>query len=192
MKPLKALRDLPFFSLKTRREGIPAKAPASEDHRDKGQNLLRLYEYQHRVIVEIFKVSFGGFLAFTLIMLGFALYALVDPFAPRWMALVIAALSGLLLIALLRTVLEFKAYRKHYEMISARLREKLLQPSRSAVLSKSGLSKGSGEHRLLSALKPKEYAGWDHKSCANCRKAIELMANVCQHCGQEQELLLVN
>jgi predicted amidophosphoribosyltransferase len=48
------------------------------------------------------------------------------------------------------------------------------------------------EHRLLSALKPKEHGGWDCKSCASCRKNIELLATVCQHCGHEQESPLAN
>ncbi len=190
MKPLRVLPDLLLAPFKALRGEPPAQEAAGESARGRGQSLLRLHEYQHRVIVEIFKVSLAGFLTFTLILLGFAVYSLVDPYAPGWMALVICAMGGVLLIALWRTVQEFKAYSRNYAEITAQLRAKLMQQTRTATSQPGG--KGGVEHRLLSALQPREHGGWDHKTCKHCRKSIELLAETCQHCGQEQDLLLVN
>ncbi len=188
MKPLRLLPDLFLSSIKSLLVGEAAQE-SSDATRGKGHNLLRLHEYQHRVIVEIFKISIAGFLAFTLILLGLAVYSLFDPYAPGWTAAVIAALGGVLLLALYRTVQEFRVYRQNYEEITARLRAKLIQQARAA---SGGQGKGVVEHRLLSALKPKEHSGWDAKQCKHCHKAIEMLATVCQHCGQEQDAPLVN
>jgi hypothetical protein len=191
MKPLRALPEILLAPFRALRAGEPAGAAAGPASRGKGQSLLRLHEYQHRVIVEIFKVSLAGFLTFTLVLLGFSLYSLFDPYAPRWMALVIGTMAVVLLVALYRTLQEFKAYHRNYEEITAQLRAKLLQQARTTTGAGGG-GKAPVEHRLLSALKPKEHTGWDHKQCRNCQKTIELLATVCQHCGHEQETLLVN
>lgn len=190
MKPIRVLPDLLLAPFKALRAGETGSGLAADASRGKGQSLLRLHEYQHRVIVEIFKVSLAGFLTFTLVLLGFALYSVFDPYAPGWLALVIAAMAVVILVALYRTVQEFKAYHHNYEEITAGLRTRLLQQARTTGGGATG--KTSVEHRLLSALKPKEHAGWDFKHCRNCQKSIELLATVCQHCGHEQESLLVN
>ena len=168
--------------------GSPEK---KETIRGNGQSLLKLHEYQHRVIEEIFRVSIAGFFGFTLILGGFSLYSLFDPYAPGWISLLVVALCFALLAGLYRTVHEFRSYRRNYQELTDRLRMKLQQQTRAYQSQASG-GNPSVEHRLLSALKPKEHSGWDHKSCGNCKKAIELLASVCQHCGQEQETLLVN
>ena len=191
MKPIRSLPDIllaPFRALRAADEGAGLASAAA---RGKGQSLLRLHEYQHRVIVEIFKVSLAGFLTFTLVLLGFALYSLLDPYAPRWMGLVIGTMAVVLLVALYRTLQEFKSYHRNYGEITAHLRAKLLQQARAAA-APGGSTKAPVEHRLLSALRPKEHAGWDHKLCKNCQKTIELLAETCQHCGHEQDTLLVN
>jgi len=193
MKPLRALPEILLAPFRALRSGEPGAAASSAAARGgKGQSLLRLHEYQHRVIVEIFKVSLAGFLTFTLVLLGFALYSLLDPYAPRWMALVIGTMAVVLLVALYRTLQEFKAYHRSYSEITAGLRAKLLQQARAAAGAPGAQLKTPVEHRLLSALKPKEHTGWDYKACKHCHKSIELLADVCQHCGQEQESLLVN
>lgn len=192
---MKTIRDLPEILLapfKALRAGESASSGTVESGRGKGQSLLRLHEYQHRVIVEIFKVSLAGFFTFTLVLLGFALYSLLDPYAPRWMSLVIGTMAAVLLVALYRTLQEFKAYHRSYGEITAQLRAKLMQQSRAAAPGGGGGAKPPVEHRLLSALKPKEHTGWDHKTCKNCQKSIELLAKVCQHCGHEQDTVLVN
>lgn len=191
---MNALRILPsrlISSLKSRMSGDSADKIVDDGNKGKGQSLLRLHEYQHRVIVELFRVSIAGFLTFSLVLLGMSFYALIDPYSPPWMSVIVALLSVVLLIGLIRTIKEFVRYRKNYEDITVRLRSKILKKSRPATESPSS-SKMPIEHRLLSSLKPKEHGGWDHKSCKNCKKAIELLANVCQHCGQEQESTLVN
>lgn len=190
MKPLRALPELLVGSFRALLRSDPGQESGTEGQRGKGQNLLRLHEYQHRVIVEIFKVSIAGFFAFTLILIGFALYTLADPYAPHWMAYIIAALGLVLLVALYRTVQEFKTYRQNYEDITARLRTRLVQqPARGAA---GGAAAPALESQLLKALKPKEYAGWDQKHCRHCKKTIEMLAKVCQHCGHEQDSVLVN
>jgi hypothetical protein len=191
MKPLRAFPEILLAPFRALRTGEPA-GNAAAAARGKGQSLLRLHEYQHRVIVEIFKVSLAGFLIFTLVLLGFAFYSLLDPYAPRWMALVIGTMAVVLLIALYRTLQEFKAYRRNYDDITAQLRAKLLQQARATGGGQGVGGKGPVEHHLLSAIKPKEHNGWDHKQCRNCQKSIELLATVCQHCGHEQEAVLVN
>ena len=195
---MKTIRDLPEILLapfKALRSAEGAVGAAGEGVRGKGQTLLRLHEYQHRVIVEIFKVSLAGFFTFTLVLLGFALYSLLDPYAPRWMALVIGIMAAVLLVALYRTLQEFKAYHRSYAEITEQLRAKLMQQARATV-GTANVAASAGktpvEHRLLSALKPKEHVGWDNKTCRNCQKSIELLATVCQHCGQEQDSLLTN
>jgi hypothetical protein len=192
MKPLRALPEILLAPFRALRAGEAGSGGGAGIARGKGQSLLRLHEYQHRVIVEIFKVSLAGFLTFTLVLLGFSLYSLLDPYAPRWMALVIGTMAVVLLVALYRTLQEFKSYHRSYAEITASLRAKLLQQARAAAGGQGAQPKGPVEHRLLSALKPKEHAGWDHKPCKHCQKSIELLADVCQHCGQEQENLLVN
>ena len=191
---MNALRILPSFlisSLKSRISGDNAEKPDSGGKKGKGQSLLRLHEYQHRVIVELFRVSIAGFLTFSLVLLGLSFYSLIDPYAPTWMSVIVGLLSVVLIIGMIRTIREFVRYKKNYEDITVRLRAKILKKSRTTPESATS-SKMPIEHRLLSSIKPKEHGGWDHKSCKNCKKAIELLANVCQHCGQEQETLLVN
>jgi len=192
MKPIRSLPDILLAPFRALRTGEAGAGPASAAARGKGQSLLRLHEYQHRVIVEIFKVSLAGFLTFTLVLLGFALYSLLDPFAPRWMGLVVGTMAVVLLVALYRTLQEFKTYHRNYAEITAHLRAKLVQQARAAAASAGGQGKTPVEHRLLSALRPKEHAGWDFKHCTNCKKTIELLAETCQHCGHEQETLLGN
>jgi hypothetical protein len=193
MKRLRVLPGKLFASIRSLRGHERPRANGGEEARGKGQSLLRLHEYQHRVIVEIFKISIAGFFAFAAILLAFGMISLLDPGAPPWMALVIGALGAVLLYALYRTMQEFKSYRRNYEEITARLRARLMNRARPTVpAGQGGHPTGVVTHHLLSALKPKEHAGWDHKSCRNCHKTIELLATVCHHCGQEQETLLVN
>jgi hypothetical protein len=192
MKPLRDLPEILLAPFRALRSAEPAAGLAANASRGKGQSLLRLHEYQHRVIVEIFKVSLAGFLTFTLVLLGFAFYSLLDPYAPRWMALVIGTMAVVLLVALYRTLQEFKAYHRNYDEITAHLRAKLMQQARAVATAQGAQGKSPVEHRLLSALKPKEHSGWDFKLCKNCQKTIELLASVCQHCGHEQETPLVN
>ena len=192
MKSLRALPALLLTSLKSIRAAVPGEGIAAQAEQGKGQSLLRLHEYQHRVILEIFKITIAGFLAFSLLLLAFAVYSLIDPNAPKWMSLIIGVMSALLLFALYRTIQESKAYRKNYLEITAHLRAKLQQQVRAGGSAQSAQAKGVVEHRLLSALKPKEHAGWDFKTCTHCRKTIELLANVCQHCGERQDTVLVN
>lgn len=187
----KMLPDRWIFAIRSLWGGNLEPTEKKEAFRGNGQSLLKLHEYQHRVIVEIFRVSISGFFGFTLILAGFSIYSLFDPYAPGWLSLLVVSLCFGLLAGLYRTVHEFKSYRRNYEELTEQLRMKLQQQTR-AYQSQTGPGKPPVEHRLLSALKPKEHSGWDHKSCTSCKKAIELLATVCQHCGQEQESLLVN
>ena len=192
MKPLRDLPEILLAPFKALRASETPRGSQGDGTQGKGQSLLRLHEYQHRVIVEVFKVSLGGFFTFTLVLLGFALYSLVDPYAPRWMALVIGTMAAVLLVALYRTLQEFKAYHRSYGEITTQLRAKLLQQARPVANVQGTVAKPPVEHRLLSALKPREHAGWDGRPCKNCQKSIELLTSVCQHCGHEQEALLTN
>lgn len=195
MKLRKMLPDRWIFAIRALL-GRNLKSPdKKEPFLGNGQTLLKLHEYQHRVIVEIFRVSIAGFFGFTLILAVFSIYSLFVPHAFGWISLLVVSLCIALLAGLYRTVHEFRTYRRNYRELTDRLRTKLQQQSRS-YQSQAGAGNPTGnpsvEHRLLSALKPKEHSGWDHKSCLNCKKAIELLATACQHCGQEQETLLVN
>lgn len=191
MKLRKMLPGRWIFAIRAFLGGTPGSPDSKEPFRGNGQTLLKLHEYQHRVIVEIFRVSIAGFFGFTLILAGFSIYSLFDPYAPGWISLLVVSLCVALLAGLYRTVHEFRTYRTNYRELTDRLRIKFQQQSR-AYQSQGGAANPTVEHRLLSALKPKEHSGWDHKSCVNCKKAIELLATACQHCGQEQETLLVN
>ncbi len=187
------IRELPqrvFSSLRSRLRMVPVREAAEQATVGKGHNLLRLHEYQHKVIVDIFKTSVAGFFAFSLILLSFSLHTLLDPRAPSWLGYIMGLMSVLLLVGLFRTFKEFRAYRENYEEITEQLRAKVLQSTR--IPAQPAKPKGGIEQRLLSTLKPKEHKGWDAKSCRNCGRAIELMANVCPSCGHEQGDVLSN
>lgn len=155
--------------------------------RGRAESLFRLHETQNRVIVSIYKISIAGLVATFLILLSFTLFLLTDPFTPSWVSYMLVAVEGLLVVGFVRTLQEFQIYQKHYQEVSGRLRELMRQQ-----FAQSTGPARSGEHRLLSALKPKEHQGWDAKRCRHCDKAIEMTAEVCQHCGQEQEPVLQN
>ncbi|HUJ74608.1 MAG TPA: hypothetical protein VL359_07100 [bacterium] len=190
------IRELPIrvlSTLRSRWKGFGGVEQATPQSAGKGQNLLRLHEYQHRVLVDIFKTSIAGFFAFALILLSFTLHTLMaEPRGVRWIAYVMGALGVLLLVGLYRTVQEFKTYRTTYEEVTLQLKAKLAQQNpRIAGAQASGKGKGI-EQRLLSALNPKEYKGWDAKTCKGCGRAVEMLASVCPSCGQDQEVQLVN
>lgn len=169
--------------------------PEAARERDaaKGTGLLRLHEYQHKVLVDIFRTSIAGFFAFALILLSFTLHTLVDPHGPRWIAYLMGALGVLLAAGLIRTVKEFRIYRSNYEEITLQLKAKLLQQaSRQGVSAGSGAKARATEPRLLATLRPREYKGWDAKTCRGCGRTVELMATVCPSCGQDQDDLLAN
>ncbi|HEX7927269.1 MAG TPA: hypothetical protein VF678_06745 [bacterium] len=190
---MKMIRELPhrvFSNLRSRLKVVPAREVPDATQVGKGHNLLRLHEYQHRVIVDIFKTSIAGFFAFSLILLSFSLHTLLDPQAPAWLGYVMGLMSIMLLAGLYRTLREFRAYRHNYEEITEQLRAKVMQSTRATA--PSAKPKAGIEQRLLSSLKPKEHKGWDAKSCRGCGRAIELMASVCPSCGQEQGDLLSN
>jgi hypothetical protein len=190
---MKMLLEFPHRVISTLRSRFrPDPAPdAPAPSAGKGQNLLRLHEYQHRVIVDIFKTSVAGFFAFSLILLSFALHTLLDPRSPSWLAYLMTAVSAALAAGLYRTLREFRSYSENYEEITEQLRAKVVQSLRpgSAPAAKA---KGGVEQRLLSSLKPREHKGWDAKSCKACGRAIELLVTVCPACGNDQEDLLVN
>jgi hypothetical protein len=196
---LKTIRDFPLrmialpqrmFAQIRARLRRDARADAQEA---KGTGLLRLHEYQHKVLVDVFRTSIAGFFAFALILLAFTLHTLVDANAPRWIAYLMGVLGVVLLGGLTRTVREFRTYRANYEEITLQLKAKLLQQASRQGTSGAGSPKvRSGEPRLLSALKPKEYKGWDAKTCKNCGRTVELLASACPSCGQDQDNLLAN
>lgn len=154
----------------------------------RGESLFKLHETQNRVILSIYKISISGLVAIFLILLSFTLFMLSDPLTPAWVSYLLVGVEGLLVLGFVRTLYDFRAYRKHYGEVSARLRELLRQQRQSGGAAQS---KG-GELRLINALKPKEHQGWDAKACTQCEKAIEMTAGVCQHCGQDQGQVLAN
>jgi hypothetical protein len=189
---IKAIRELPHRMFAQLRARLRPDA-AVERNAAKGTGLLRLHEYQHKVLVDIFRTSIAGFFAFALILLSFTLHTLVDPSAPQWIGYLMGALGVLLVVGLIRTVKEFKIYRSNYEEITAQLKAKLQQQA-----TRQGVSQGAGakargsEPRLLATLKPKEYKGWDAKVCPGCGRAVELLTTVCSSCGHGQDDLLAN
>jgi hypothetical protein len=192
-KRMKMIRELPqrvFSNLRSRLKMVPARETGDTGQVGKGNNLLRLHEYQHRVIVDIFKTSIAGFFAFSLILLSFSLHTLLDPTAPAWLGYVMGLMSLMLLAGLYHTMREFRAYRRNYGEITEQLRAKVAQSTRAT--SQPAKPKGGIEQRLLSSLKPKEHRGWDAKACRSCGRAIELLANVCPSCGHDQGDVLGN
>jgi len=153
----------------------------------RGESLVRLHETQNRVITSIYKISISGFVAIFMILLSFTLFLITDPSSPEWLTWLLVAVEAMLVVGFLRTLHDFRYYQKHFDEVSLRLRELLRQQ-----LSQSSGQGKSIEHRLISALKPKEHQGWDAKRCRHCDRAIELTTNVCQHCGQEQGQTFVN
>ena len=190
---MKTLRTLPvrlIASVLSFLRPDPQETP-DEESSGKTTGLLRLHEYQHRVIVEVFRISIAGFAAFTFILSGFSLYLFTDIELPVWMGLLVSLLGICLLTALFRTVQEFRNYRNVYQDVTTKLQQRLAQSTKSASDTKTPRSKKSGNH-LLSNLKPNEYKGWDNKACEHCQKQIEMLADVCQHCGHDQDVLLTN
>ncbi len=170
---------------------MDSEAP-TENVRTRGEGLAKLHEYQHQVILGLFKINLVGLVAFLLIVLSFTLFTLFDPYAPKWIGVMMISVAALLLLGCLRTVKEFNHYRKHYTELMAQLQTKLQQYFNRAQSAQKDTGGKGRESRVLSVLKPKEHEGWDAKHCDKCKKAIELMAAVCQHCGHEQEALLKN
>ena len=167
-------------------------ASPPENVRTRGEGLAKLHEYQHQVILGLFKINIAGLVAFLLIVLSFTLFTLSDPNAPKWIGVMMISVATLLLLGCFRTVREFNYYRRHYTDLMAQLQSKLQQYfSRAQSQKQRGSEKGK-ESRVLSVLKPKEHKGWDSRDCVNCHKTIELLASVCQHCGHEQEVMLKN
>ena len=154
----------------------------------RGESLIRLHETQNRVITSIYKISITGFVAIFMILLSFTLFLITDASNPVWLTWLLVGAEALLLFGFVRTLHDFKHYQKHFADVSARLRELLRQQLAHAAASGSA----KGEHRLIAALKPKEYQGWDAKLCRQCERVIELNATTCQHCGQEQEPVFMN
>jgi hypothetical protein len=187
---IKAIRELPQRMIAHIRARLRPDS-SHESQAPKGTGLLRLHEYQHKVLVDIFRTSIAGFFAFALILISFTLHTLVDTHAPRWIAYLMGALGVLLAIGLIRTVQEFKVYRSNYEEITLQLKAKLMQQA-ARQGAPGGAKARLGEPRLLATLKPKEYKGWDAKTCRGCGRAVELMAAVCPSCGQDQDDLLAN
>ena len=151
----------------------------------RGESLFKLHETQNRVITSIYKISISGLVAIFLILLSFTLFMLSDPLTPPWVAYLLAVVELLLIFGFFRTLKDYRSYQSHYKEISARLKELLRQQL-------AGKSSKGGESRLISALKPKEYGGWDSKACKQCERRIELSAEVCEHCGEDQEQFHLN
>ena len=158
---------------------------ASANLAGRSESLLQLHETQNRVIHSIYKISISGFVAIFMILLSFTLFLIADSDTPLWLTGVLVGAELLLIAGFVRTYQDFRQYQTHYQEVSLRLRDLL----RRYLASNSGKS---AEHRLIAALKPKEYEGWDAKSCHHCDTPIELSANVCQHCGKEQDSLFMN
>ena len=164
----------------------PVKAE-SDPQGGRGESLFKLHETQNRVITSIYKISIAGLVAIFLILISFTLFMFTDPATPIWVGYILIAVEILLIVGFLRTLHDFQAYQKHYLEVSTRLRDLLRQQFQRG----EGTGKG-GEHRLITALKPKEHTGWDAKFCQQCAKSLELTASVCQHCGQEQGQTFMN
>ena len=195
MDSMKSLRNLstPFYSaiksfLKFRGElELPP-----ENSRNKGEGLARLHEYQHQVIVGLFRINIAGLAAFLLIVLSFTLFTLSDPYAPKWIGIMMISVGILLLVGCYRTVREFRFYLKNYSELMSQLQAKLRDYLGRSPEAKKPSSGRGGESRVLAVLKPKEHEGWDSKPCVHCKKTIELLAGICQHCGHEQGAVLHN
>ena len=166
-------------------ESEPAKRSTT-----KAESLVKLHEYQHRVIVGLFRINLAGLVAFLLVVVSFTLFTLTDPSAPRWLGLMMFAVTILLLLGLVRTVLEFRRYTGSYKELMGQLQGKLRKFFQRRAEGTAGTRKT--ESGLLASLKPQEYKGWDAKSCPNCHKTIELLSALCQHCGHEQDDKMVN
>jgi hypothetical protein len=154
----------------------------------RGESLVRLHETQNRVISSIYKISITGFAAIFMILLSFTLFLLTDTTSPGWLLWLLVGAEALLAVGFVRTLHDFRSYQKHFAEVSGRLRDLLRQQLAHA----TAAGQVKGEHRLIAALKPKEYQGWDAKPCRHCDRAIEMTATVCQHCGQEQETVFMN
>ncbi|MDH5750869.1 MAG: hypothetical protein OEZ59_00445 [Deltaproteobacteria bacterium] len=190
MKSIRALPEILVASVKTifRTEG--PEVQSDENPQSRGQGLLKLHEYQHKVIVEVFKISIAGFLAFSFVLTGFSIYLLGDKGSPFWMGLLVLVFGVLLLGALFRTLQEFRKYKKVYADVTAKLQVKLSRGTQRLPFRQDEATARPLENKLLSSLKPKEYKGWDKKQCTNCHKTIEMLSRICQHCGTEQVNLL--
>ena len=79
---MKTLRDLstPLYSAYAAIKSIlkfkGEFEPPSEESQSKGEGLARLHEYQHQVIVGLFKINIAGLVAFLLIVLSFTLFTI--------------------------------------------------------------------------------------------------------------------
>ena len=166
--------------------------PPRESLRSRGEGLAKLHEYQHQVIVGLFKINIAGLFAFLLIVLSFTLFTLSDPRSPKWIGVMMISVGVLLLLGCCRTVREFIMYRKNYTELMEQLQSKLRDYFQRTQSGEAREESRSPESRVLDVLKPREHKGWDCKNCENCRKTIELLAAVCQHCGHEQEDTLQN
>lgn len=191
---MKAILHIPekwFHSLRSLLSGGVETGPQPETPQTRGEGLARLHDYQHQVILGLFRINIAGLAAFLLIVASFTLFTVTDPSAPGWISAMMASVGVLVLLGCYRTVKEFRFYRKNYTAMMDQLQSRVRQYiNRAAGDQKS--TNLPAEPAVLSVLRPKEHKGWDAKPCKKCQKALELLAGVCQHCGQEQEDTLIN
>lgn len=164
----------------------------------RSEGVPRLHDAQHQVILSLFKMNIAGLLAFMLIVFSFTAFTFSDPFAPTWFALFMLVVGGLVTWGFIRALKAFRVYRHNYAELQMQMQTRMRNYAQGASSSK-GTGKNTpekkakkGESRLLEVLKPKEHAGWDAKECIHCHKGIELLADSCHHCGQNQDELFAN
>ena len=188
--PMRTLLEPPkriISALLTRLRLVSPAQRASSDASGKPEaktqkSTVRLHEAQHNVILGLFRLNQVVFSAFFVILISFAAYLSISHDMPRWVA-VLMGLFGVIVMALaLRLRQESTRYSTRYENVAKNMQRQL------AAVAKGG----SLEHRLLTALRPKEHQEWDAKECPSCHRSIELLEEVCQHCGHEQNETLAN
>ena len=179
-------------SIKSILPKVEEEPEVDEPLRGRGEGLAKLHEYQHQVILGLFKINIAGLIAFLLIVLSFTLFTFSDPNAPKWVGFMMISIGTLILLGCYRTIKEFQFYRKNYSALMGQLQAKLRQYFNKTQPSEKIRRPQKTDSRVLSVLKPQEHKGWDSKPCTKCQKSIELMSAICQHCGQEQENILHN
>ena len=191
MKTIRSLQERLILSIRNYLMGAVEQPIHPEPTQTRNEGLARLHDYQNQIILGLFRTSIAGLAAFLLIVLSFTLFMFTDPMAPAWVGLMMGAVGALVLLGCYKTVREYRFYKKNYAELMGQLHSRVRQYLHRT----SGESKGGGsfgEPRVLAVLKPKEHVGWDAKPCQKCKKTIELLSAVCQHCGQEQDDTLIN
>jgi len=154
---------------------------------------VRIFQNQHRLISIFYRGLIFSFGSFFLLISFFIFNAYDNIFIPRTGLFVSLLIDLLLLYFVLKTIKQFKKYRKKSEATFAEIYDYLKKDLKQLERIKTGYNTAQGKNRLvgLSSVglvgkkRPKQvenYSGWDQQTCPRCGLQIEMLEKKCPNC----------